>query len=930
MLTTLMVALLFFAAGTVVLASGIFTWQADYKALTNRVFLLITIALAIWSFAMGSSTVVPDAATCETLRRISALGWGTVYALTLHFILIITGKAPTRKWWLYFCLYLPAFLTVFMFAIPNKINPYPYHLQQSAYGWINVSRNNLWDWIFYAYYIGYIILGLWLLYRWGKETADVKTKKKARVMTRALLLALVLGTLTDVVLNSLIALPQMAPVVMLIPSFTIFHLLQKDSFNITEGLDRNTSYLVLYISVLIYIILAATPRLLVIERLTDSPLLLEETVLRGIIVQIQMFISLYLVLKENRPGYISAVIMNLISLTGAFAVFLRDGLLPSLVEIIAYTGVLVIITLIKSYKEKNTAYIKKINTQAVREKFYSNVFKQAPVGIAILSDTKYAQNEKYGDVSINPAYEQIVGRTKEELKKINWTEITHPDDLPTDLEYFEQFKQGKIDAYSREKRYIKPDGSVVWVDMLVSRFASANENPGDHVCIITDITERKQIENILKYTSEHEPLTGLYNRSVLEKILARDATLPASVKRALVCVNLFAMHALSVRYGYYYNQTMLKKIAYALQTFCSDQSLLFDINEYRFVYYLKNYEDEKELTALCEKVANTVYSYLYVHGIEFGIGVLPVDQLTVQNPDEILKKLMNTSELAVRKERKSSNLLFYSPEIDRQITRENEISREIQEIAEGVKTDRLNLQYQPILDLAAKKICGFEALARLHSEKHGLISPLEFIPIAEKTNMIAPLGEKIIRKALRFLNKLETNGHDRIGVSINVSVLQILEEGFLDKLLAMINDLQVNPRNVGIELTESVFATEWSELNKVIGRLKAAGIKVMIDDFGTGYSSFARQQDLNIDCLKIDKSFIDKLLVKPEEAITGDIISMAHKMGKCVVAEGVEHTRQLRYLQEHSCDRIQGFLIAEPLEEEAALDVLFRSIPTQL
>ena len=816
-----------------------------------------------------------------------------------------------------------------MFAVPNRVNPCPYYLQRTEYGWINVPINNLWDWIFYAYYIGFTLMGLWLLHRWGKKATDVITKKKARNMVRALALALVLGTVTDILLNSLFsALPQMAPVVMLLPSLSIFHILQKDSFHIAEGLDKNTSYLILFASVFIYIILVAAQVLILSDRLAIGSVVWEESVIRGVIVHIQMFISLYLVLKENRPGYILAVIMNLISLISAFTFLIRYELLTPLAGIIGYASALVIITLIKSYKEKNTAYIKRINTQAIREEFYSNVFKQAPVGIAIFSDTKYAQNEKFVDVSINPAYERIVGRTRDELKKINWTEITHPEDLAMDLEYFEQFKQGKIDAYSREKRYIKPDGSVVWVDMLISRFASANENPGDHVCIITDITERKQIEAILKYNSEHVQLTGVYNRSVLEKALASDAMLPSSSKRALICVNLFAMHVLSMRYGYYYNQTMLKKIADALKAFCNEHYLLFDTNDYRFVYYVKGYEDEKELTALGEKVVETLSAYLYAHGIGFGIGVLPIDQLTFQNPDELLKKLMNTSELAVKRERKSSNILFYSPEIDRQNTRENEISQEIREIAEGIKTDRLYLQYQPIFDLAAQKICGFEALARLNSEKYGLIPPLEFIAVAEKTNMIAPFGEKIILKALRFLNKLKENGYDTIAVSINISVLQILEEGFANKLLGLIKDLQVNPANVGIELTESVFAMERAEINKVISQLKAAGIKVLIDDFGTGYSSFARQRELNIDCLKIDKSFIDRLLVlKPEEAITGDIISMAHKLGHCVVAEGVEDIKQLKYLQEHGCDRIQGYLIAKPLDEESALAFLSSGHP---
>ena len=122
----------------------------------------------------------------------------------------------------------------------------------------------------------------------------------------------------------------------------------------------------------------------------------------------------------------------------------------------SYIGILVVITLIKAYKDKNTAYIKRINTHAFREKFYTSVFNQAPVGIAIFSEDEFSKDEEFNDLNINPSYERILGRSKKELQRINWLEITHPDDLDADLEYFERFKKGEIDLYSREKRYVRP------------------------------------------------------------------------------------------------------------------------------------------------------------------------------------------------------------------------------------------------------------------------------------------------------------------------------------------------------------------------------------------------------------------------------------------------------------------------------------------
>jgi len=163
---------------------------------------------------------------------------------------------------------------------------------------------------------------------------------------------------------------------------------------------------------------------------------------------------------------------------------------------------------------------------------------------------------------------------------------------------------------------------------------------------------------------------------------------------------------------------------------------------------------------------------------------------------------------------------------------------------------------------------------------------LEFIPLAEETKLIIPIGEKIIRLALGLLRKLEQIGYESISINVNVSVIQLLRNDFVEKLFETISEVQVNPKNVGIELTESIFSDDYKEVNRILGKLRSAGISVAIDDFGTGYSSLARQRELNVDYLKIDKHFIDKLVeIPPDKVITSDIISMAHKLGHYVIAE---------------------------------------------
>jgi EAL domain-containing protein (putative c-di-GMP-specific phosphodiesterase class I) len=258
-----------------------------------------------------------------------------------------------------------------------------------------------------------------------------------------------------------------------------------------------------------------------------------------------------------------------------------------------------------------------------------------------------------------------------------------------------------------------------------------------------------------------------------------------------------------------------------------------------------------------------------------------------------------------------------------QIVCDEAISRELSQIAAGENVDRLFLLYQPIFDLKTNQIYGFEALARLSSDDPVLVPPLKFIPIAERTKLIVPVGEIILRKALYFLQKVEEEGYDTINMSINISAIQLLREGFIETLVDVIREYKIAPERICLEFTESIFFSDFENINSVLSEVKRYGIKVALDDFGTGYSSFAREQELNIDCLKIDKSFIDKLMeVEAAESITGDIISMAHKIGHYVVAEGVEHEKQLQYLKDHDCDKVQGYLIGKPLSEDDTLELL--------
>ncbi|HQN28230.1 MAG TPA: EAL domain-containing protein, partial [Mesotoga sp.] len=527
------------------------------------------------------------------------------------------------------------------------------------------------------------------------------------------------------------------------------------------------------------------------------------------------------------------------------------------------------------------------------------------------------------DTQINSMFEQIAGRTKEEMIELGWANITHPEDLEKDLEYYRKLKSGEIESYAMEKRFVRPDGSIVWVEMTVASLKLMGESEIAHIALLKDITRRKAIEENLKYSYEHDSWTGLYNRNYMENLLESDSRRGFHEKRAVVSINLSAMQSLTTTYGFHYTQELNKKIADILGQYCNGGRVLFNIYENRFAFYIKGYEDKNELTEFSEEIAKTLEPLLITERISGGIGIVEIDEENGRDVDGLLKKLLITSERAIDIDNREIGICFYDAAIEEQMVREQEIKRALTEIAADESYSRLFLQYQPIIELKTDVIIGFEALSRLNIDKLGLIPPLEFIPIAEKTKLIVPIGRRIMLQAFRFLKRLNDLGYSSIGVSINVSAIQILRDDFTSSLFRMIEDARVHPEKICIEITESVVASNYEEMNRILGKLSDSGIHIAIDDFGTGYSSLARERDLNVNCLKIDKSFINRLMyLKSEEAITSDIISMAHKLGHCVVAEGVEYQKQREYLERWGCDKIQGYLISKPLNEEAAIEFL--------
>jgi PAS domain S-box-containing protein len=689
-----------------------------------------------------------------------------------------------------------------------------------------------------------------------------------------------------------------------------------------------------------------------------------------------------------------------------------------------------------------------------KDVIFDAVFNQIPLGISISYNADAIEGEPNQYFRCNPAYEKITGRKKQELTKLGWVGITHPDDIEENIIAINMLKSGNLDNYAFDKRYIKPDGSIVWVNLLGAKLDMSDNNPYNHIALIQDISEkkmmetalmesersksvllshlpgmayrckfdkdwtmeyisegcldltgyttdtlldnrkmsfndlmapeyreilwqewerilpqglklkyeyeiitasgerkwvlelgqgiyddkgnvealegiiidisdRKAMENILKYNSEHDNRTGLYNRTYLENLLNSDRYKGNQGKRALVGINLNTIHSLTSTYGFHYTLETICNIAEALKKIAGEGQSLYMTYENRFVFYVRNYTEKNELVVFTNEVIKALETVLATERIGGSIGIVEIEDKKQLEANLLFKNLMIASENAITSSDSEYGVCFYDKLLEEKVEKAQVIKKELTEIATSSDDGGLFLQYQPILDLKNNKIYGFEALARLNSKKYGLVPPLEFIPLAEKNKLIVDIGNKVLRQALGFLKRLNKNGYHELSVSINVSVIQFMKKDFISNLFETIDKIGVDSKNIGIEITESLVAINFNAINSILGELREAGISVYIDDFGTGYSSLARENELNVNFLKIDKSFIDSLLfIKLEESITGDIVSLAHRLGHRVVAEGVEDIRQMGYLKECGCDMVQGYYISRPLDENIAFKFL--------
>jgi diguanylate cyclase (GGDEF)-like protein/PAS domain S-box-containing protein len=528
----------------------------------------------------------------------------------------------------------------------------------------------------------------------------------------------------------------------------------------------------------------------------------------------------------------------------------------------------------------------------------------------------------------NPAAEKIFGYSSDETLGKDLHSFLSPkryhEDASKGFEKFKKTGQGPAIGNTLEFSAIKKDGTEFPIE--VSTSAIQINGKWCSVGIVRDISDRKRSEEQITYIAYHDTITDLPNRHFLKDRLQQALASAKQHKRvvAVLFLDLDNFKRINDTFGHDVGDNLLKSVADRLAKYVrkSDTIARIDTEESHttvarlggdeFTLLLTEISNIQSASKVAQRILD-LFRHPFIVGnnemfitTSIGISLYPDDG---EDVDTLLKNADRAMYYA--KDQGRNNFQFYTESMNivtiERIAMENSLRKAL---------DRKELQvyYQPQLDISSGKIIGAEALLRWLHEEKGLLPPSTFIPMAEETGLIVPIGEWVLRTACAQNKAWQDAGFAPIYVTVNISSAQFKQKTFLETVARLLNDTGLEPKYLELELTESILIESTEMAIITLNELKNMGIRLSIDDFGTGYSSLSYLKKFPIDILKIDRSFVRNLSTDPDDrAIINAIIAMAHTLNLKVIAEGVENEQQLAFLHEQGSDGIQGYIFSPPV-----------------
>jgi diguanylate cyclase (GGDEF)-like protein/PAS domain S-box-containing protein len=555
------------------------------------------------------------------------------------------------------------------------------------------------------------------------------------------------------------------------------------------------------------------------------------------------------------------------------------------------------------------AAISRANLQASEESFRL-LFEQSPLPTMVLDPVVLRF------LRVNDAACEHYGYTRAEFLTMTILDVVPLRD-DTDLRAGDYLRPGLWQHQTKDKRLIDVEISV-----NLARLAGVEA----FMVVAYDVTEQGLLEDQLRHLALHDTLTGLANRALLEDRLGR--ALAASTRKAqavaLLSCDLDGFKSVNDRLGHGAGDQVLRQVASRLTDIVRPGDTVARFGADEFAVMIELIDDPGGAQAMAERIIAAVAMPISldggeVHlsvsiGIAFGTSTTGAEELS-HNADAAKSQAKAAGRNCYR---------VYEAAMRAKAVRRLELTNDLRA---GLDRDEFRLQYQPHVSLAGGRIEGFEALVRWAHPIHGMIQPLDFIALAEESGLIVPLGRWILEAACQEAASWPQPSDQPLTISVNFSARQLRSATLVDDVRTALALSGLAPSRLVIEITESVLMEDTDASTALIEQLKALGIGLAIDDFGTGYSSLSYLRLFDFDILKIDKTFVDALQHRPDQssAFVRTIVSLGHTLDMQIIAEGIETPAQYQELTELGCDSGQGYLMARPLDPDAALSFLSRS-----
>lgn len=472
-----------------------------------------------------------------------------------------------------------------------------------------------------------------------------------------------------------------------------------------------------------------------------------------------------------------------------------------------------------------------------------------------------------------------------------------------------------------ELQVIRLDGKSIDVEM--SAMPILYEGRPARQLVGRDITQRKKAEKTIQFMAYHDALTGLPNRYKFRQHLNEVLIQKENQMLAVLFLDLDRFKIINDTKGHTTGDLLLQKVAKRLEETIQNDGMVSRQGGDEFIILLEDTDKEK-MTRVAQRLLDEFSNPITINHQEYfvttsiGISIFPTDG----EDEETLIQLADTA-MYLAKERGKNNFQFYTSQLIGLSSRKMELENGLRK---ALEQNELIIYYQPQVELATGNIVGIEALTRWQHPKYGFISPLEFIPLAEETGLIVPLGKWVLRNACKQNKFWQDAGLQAIPIAINISVRQIQADHFVDSVKEVLNQVGLDPRYLELEITESIIQNiEKSTI--ILNQLRDLGVTLSIDDFGTGYSSLSYLKHLPIDKIKIDKSFVDDIIYHSNQgAIVKTIIDMGSNLKFTVIAEGIEKEEQVNFLIQNSCKIGQGYFFSPPLPVEQMEQYLIKGV----